>query len=513
MALGVPIAILLAAFAAAPWIAHRIRLRTMRTKALPTLRWIRTAQVKHERASRVSDKRLLMLRIAAVLAIVALAADPSCSKEGPTAAHAVFFVLDDSFSMSAREEGGSSAFDRAKGRVVRLARELPADAEVTLVLAGKRPRIAVAGASPAAAVESATALRTATRGPGLASAIRLADRLASESAFADRAIVVVSDFAAHEELGDLQSASPVHYESVAETPLPGLDPDAQDDAPSAPEVFVLARSDDAAAPVLSALRALYGPAVALETNEARLASDLALARLVMVVDGMELSPDARERIDAWVKRGGGLFLAPNVAGGTSFSGFERLVRDELPSAFDADDPRFANVPRGDGRIVAMRAPLTDAAAALTLSERFVPFVASVVRAATGVPKLGRVVLEAGNGPAFDVDGGGTLTTPSGATVPVATRVDLSTFDELGGYSLRMRQRPERPWVFWVRAPESERGRREVATPAPQNHSGSSHATPTRRPVPLRPWALFAVISILCAEWLLRSDVAKRLRLP
>ncbi|HEX5011668.1 MAG TPA: BatA domain-containing protein [Planctomycetota bacterium] len=97
----------------------------------------------------------LLLELLAAASLALLLAGPRLGAGGD-AAH-LLFVLDDSASMGARAEGGSSAADRARAAALAALDEAGEDARGTLVLTGARAEILAGPRAPVAALRAALA--------------------------------------------------------------------------------------------------------------------------------------------------------------------------------------------------------------------------------------------------------------------------------------------------------------------------------------------------------------------
>lgn len=206
MGLEAPLALLGLLAAALPWLAHRIRRRDLQPVPLPTFALLLAAEAKKRRSRGITDLILLILRIAIVaVAAIALSA-PFVSARfsfGDGSVASVAIVIDDSMSML-REEHGQTLLAEAERRAGDAIASLPRGSEVAVIL----------GSAPARVLQTRTndlgiatlALEglpeTSARAGDLPAAIALAGEQLASAVHARRRVLVISDFAAHNQLAD-----------------------------------------------------------------------------------------------------------------------------------------------------------------------------------------------------------------------------------------------------------------------------------------------------------------------
>lgn len=132
-----------AAAAVIPIIVHLMHLQRPRSDFLPTLRFLKKGLKANRRRMRIRHILVLLLRIAAVLAIVATLSRPAwlgaLSFRAGSAPVSAVVVLDNSASM-AYTSGGSSRLERARQTACMAVRSLPPGSRAALVVTGVGPR-------------------------------------------------------------------------------------------------------------------------------------------------------------------------------------------------------------------------------------------------------------------------------------------------------------------------------------------------------------------------------------
>lgn len=132
-----------AAAAVIPIIVHLMHLQRPRSDLLPTLKFLKVGLKANRRRMRIRHILVLLLRIAAVLAIVATLSRPAwlgaLSFRAGSAPVSAVVVLDNSVSM-AYTSGGSSRLERARQVACMAARSLPPGSRAALVVTGVGPR-------------------------------------------------------------------------------------------------------------------------------------------------------------------------------------------------------------------------------------------------------------------------------------------------------------------------------------------------------------------------------------
>ncbi|MDB4974043.1 MAG: hypothetical protein JWN48_2384 [Myxococcaceae bacterium] len=211
MGLGLPLALLGILGIGIPLWIHRVRKRTLRDLALPTIALLERAVQRRRRSLTFRDRPLLYARIA-LAALFALAlARPYLSRVASYATErplSLLILLDDSMSMQ-RDTRRGTLFELARARAERVLSELAPDSEVTLVLAGQEPRTLVARSADLALAKnalSALELRGA-RGTALARGLANGLRELSASRLSAKEVLVLTDCAAHAGADTLESPS------------------------------------------------------------------------------------------------------------------------------------------------------------------------------------------------------------------------------------------------------------------------------------------------------------------
>ena len=210
MGLGLPLALLGILGIGIPLWIHRVRKRTLRDLALPTIALLARAVQQRRRTLTFRDRPLLYARIAlAALFALALARPylsriASYSTERPLS---LLVLLDDSMSMQRTTRRGSTLFDAARARAEQVLAELAPDSEATIVLAGHEPRVLFArSAELRLAASSLSQLELlGARGTDLTRALALGQRELSASRLSSKEVLVLTDCAAHASADSLES--------------------------------------------------------------------------------------------------------------------------------------------------------------------------------------------------------------------------------------------------------------------------------------------------------------------
>jgi len=197
MGFGLPWMLLGLVAVAAPILAHLLRRQRLPRQTLPTIAFLHRIHATRAARLRVVDMLLLLLRVLLVLIVVLVAAQPYRVVQSSVTdrQHALAIVFDDSLSMSAIHQG-STLIERAASLAKRQLRGVPQGSEVSVVLAGKPPRVWV---RRSAEVEMASDAfedieERSIRANALCDAVRAAAELLLESDLAERRLVVFSDF-------------------------------------------------------------------------------------------------------------------------------------------------------------------------------------------------------------------------------------------------------------------------------------------------------------------------------
>ncbi|MBK9473966.1 MAG: BatA domain-containing protein [bacterium] len=187
-----------AAAAALPVILHFLSRRRVRRESFSDLRFLEQAQSRQARSLGVRRWLLLLLRVLALLLLVAGAAGPRWGGLGATSgAGSYLFVIDASASSGARR-GPGTVLDAATADAAAMIAQLPAGATVQVIVAGSRTEALFGDWLPAgsAAAGALGALAATDGGFDLAAVFREAARQAARAPGAPVDVVL---------LGDLQS--------------------------------------------------------------------------------------------------------------------------------------------------------------------------------------------------------------------------------------------------------------------------------------------------------------------
>ena len=193
-------ALAVALFAVGPFVAHLLRRRSARVQPFaPTHLVPKSQQVTQER-HRLDDRALFAVRLLSIRALAALGATPFVTCAGLSLARndgasvAFALVLDDSLSMQATLEDGTTRWDRARKAALDLAKDAREGDAVAIVLAGAPARVALASTTDLSAARSVLeALPPSHRATDLDGALSLARALLRGMPQPDRRIVLLSD--------------------------------------------------------------------------------------------------------------------------------------------------------------------------------------------------------------------------------------------------------------------------------------------------------------------------------
>ena len=216
--LGLPL--LLVGLAALPMVVGIYWLRTrFRRQEVSTLFLWRSAvdaQGGGRKKSRMQTPLALLLELLAILLLVLAATAPRVLRAGHTAA--VTVVLDDSYSMTAVDDTGSDARQRA---IEALRSELDAlrRYRVRLIAAGTQPRVL---GEPATAWDQVETALQAWEGRAAVSDLRAAVALAAEVGGPRQRLLVLTDHPMPETLDTMADTTPAPQASGRE---PGADAD------------------------------------------------------------------------------------------------------------------------------------------------------------------------------------------------------------------------------------------------------------------------------------------------
>jgi hypothetical protein len=197
MGFGLPWALAGLVAVAIPIIAHLLRRQKLPKQTLPTIAFLHRIHATRAARLRVVDFLLLVVRALLVAALVLVAAAPYRIAQSSILdrQHALAIVLDDSLSMAAIHEG-KTLIERAADAATEQLRRLPEGSEVSVVLAGKPPRVWLRRRTELEMAESVFEEidPRSTRGNALCDAVRTAVELLLESELSDRRLLVLSDF-------------------------------------------------------------------------------------------------------------------------------------------------------------------------------------------------------------------------------------------------------------------------------------------------------------------------------
>lgn len=191
----------IAAFIAAPLLAHRLRRLRADERPFAAARLVPPAPPRARRRAKLEDRALFGVRALAVIALALLGASPlvRCSRlslsRSSGASMAVAIVIDDSMSMRAKVSQTTRLARAREAATELLAGARDGDA-VAIVLAGAPARVALAPTTDLGAVGSIIeTLDPSDRATDLDGAIRLAETLVASLPQVDKRIVLLSDLA------------------------------------------------------------------------------------------------------------------------------------------------------------------------------------------------------------------------------------------------------------------------------------------------------------------------------
>lgn len=197
MGFGLPWALVGLVAIAVPILAHLLRRQKLPRQTLPTIAFLHRIHATRAARLRVVDLLLLIARVAIVAALAIAAAAPYRVVQSSLLdrQHALAIVFDDSLSMAAME-GGATLIERAAELSKEQLHRLPEGSEVSVVLAGRPPRVWVRRRSEIEMIESAFSEidNRSTRAGALCDAVNTAVELLLESELEDRRLLVISDF-------------------------------------------------------------------------------------------------------------------------------------------------------------------------------------------------------------------------------------------------------------------------------------------------------------------------------
>jgi hypothetical protein len=197
MGFGLPWALAGLVAVAIPILAHLLRRQKLPQQTLPTIAFLHRIHATRAARLRFVDILLLAARVAIVAALALAAAAPFRIVQSSLLdrQHALAIVFDDSLSMAAMDDG-ETLIERAASISMEHLRKLPEGSEVSVVLAGRPPRVWVRRRSEIDMIEVAFGeieVRS-TRAGALCDAVQSAVELLLESDLGDRRLLVLSDF-------------------------------------------------------------------------------------------------------------------------------------------------------------------------------------------------------------------------------------------------------------------------------------------------------------------------------
>lgn len=184
-----PLWLLAAAAAAVPLLIHLMRRRIGTRVDFPAVRYLARAEREHSRKLRLRNLLLMLLRVAAVLAVVMAAGRPVLRLEGSGhAPTALAIVLDNSLSTTAIA-GGRPELERLRDRARSVARLSGIDDRLWLVTADG----SVHGGERSAVLEAIDRVESLAGAGDPSRALTSAAALVGQSGLPEREIVLVTD--------------------------------------------------------------------------------------------------------------------------------------------------------------------------------------------------------------------------------------------------------------------------------------------------------------------------------
>ena len=214
---------------ALPIAAHLTGYREVRVVDFPTLRFLRASELKVRRRTRFESLLLLVLRILAIAAVVALFARPSVTwtataLAGLDPARTTVILLDVSASMTAEGDDGP-VFDEAKVQARRLVEGLSDGTQAALLVFDRRALVLGPGltADRTSLLRELDELSVGAGSTDLDAALRRARRLLRDSNVGEANIFVLSDGTATALPGSFADGWPegvtVHYHDLLDADL------------------------------------------------------------------------------------------------------------------------------------------------------------------------------------------------------------------------------------------------------------------------------------------------------
>lgn len=196
------LALSIALFVVAPYVAHRLRRRRADVRPFPPTRLLLASPPMVRQRSRIEDPALLAVRALSIFALAALGATPfvrctrlSLARPGG-ASVALAIVLDDSMSMRARLDKGKTRFERAREAAMELLGSAREGDAVAVVLAGKPVRVVLAATTDLeAARKTVLVVDPSDRATDLDDALSVATELVAPLPQLEKRVVLLSDLA------------------------------------------------------------------------------------------------------------------------------------------------------------------------------------------------------------------------------------------------------------------------------------------------------------------------------
>jgi Mg-chelatase subunit ChlD len=199
----VALALGIAGLAVAPLIAHLFRRGRVKEQPFPPAALVPTARSAARESRRLQDWLLFLVRAGLIVALALLGATPlvQCSRlqlsRAGGASVALALVVDDSLSMRARLDSGTTRFERARAGALELAKSARRGDALGVILAGRPARVLIPPTTDLDRVKKTLSeIKPTDRSTDVAGAVQLARSLLAELPQRDKQLAVLSDFAA-----------------------------------------------------------------------------------------------------------------------------------------------------------------------------------------------------------------------------------------------------------------------------------------------------------------------------
>ncbi len=211
MGLGLPLALLALLGVGIPLWLHRVRRRTLRELALPTIALLSRAVAQRRRTLSFRDRPLLYARILLTALFAFALSRPFLSRVASYASErpiALAVVIDDSMSMERKARLSGNLLEAARARAEWILGELAPDSEAAIVLGGNEPRLLSPRSTDLAAIKRDLSRvdRVGARGTALGRAVQLAQRELGGSRLPVKEVLVLTDCASHANADRLSSS-------------------------------------------------------------------------------------------------------------------------------------------------------------------------------------------------------------------------------------------------------------------------------------------------------------------